>query len=68
LVALRDHISKYQDPNEAEEHIQELVVHMHHFEEEMGKIRPLSVPELEMYKKMAERVGRPQTAPKSCDD
>jgi transitional endoplasmic reticulum ATPase len=42
MLALRDHISKYQDPRQAEEHKQELVVHMHHFEEEMGKIRPLS--------------------------
>ena len=67
MLAQRDHIFKYQDL--AEQHIQELVVYMHHFEEEVGKIRPLSVRELEMYKKMAERVGRPQqTAGKSSDE
>ena len=37
----------------------ELKITMHHFEEAMKKIRPLSVQEISMYAKIAERFGKP---------
>ena len=46
MIALREHISKYQDPKEANKHVQELRIHLRHFEEAMKKIRPLSTQEL----------------------
>jgi hypothetical protein len=33
---------------------------MHHFEEAMKKIRPLSTQELKMYKSISEEFGRPE--------
>src|SRR5918999_814633 len=60
MLALREHVSKYKDPKEADSHLQELKVHMKHFEEAMKKIRPLSNQELSMYKTIAEQFGRPE--------
>jgi len=60
MLALREHISKYQDPNESDKHLQELRIHMRHFEEAMKKIRPLSTQELKMYKTISEQFGRPE--------
>ena len=62
MLALREHISKYQDPKEADKHVQELRIHMRHFEEAMKKIRPLSIQELSMYKRISEQFGRPEIA------
>jgi transitional endoplasmic reticulum ATPase len=63
MLALREHISKYGKPQEAEEHAKELKIHMRHFEEAMKKIRPLSTQELDMYKMIAERFERPSASP-----
>lgn len=60
MLALRGHVSKYKDPKEAEEHKEELKIHMTHFEEAMKKIRPLSMQELNMYKTVSEQFGKPQ--------
>src|ERR687890_1584038 len=60
MLALREHISKYKDPKEADSHLQELKVHMKHFEEAMKKIRPLSNQELSMYKTIAQQFGKPE--------
>src|ERR687898_1184076 len=60
MLALREHVSKYKDPKEADSHLQELKVHMKHFEEAMKKIRPLSNQELSMYKTIAEQFGKPE--------
>jgi transitional endoplasmic reticulum ATPase len=60
MLALREHISKYQDPKEADKHAQELKIYMRHFEEAMKKIRPLSTQELNMYKRISEQFGKPQ--------
>ncbi len=65
MLALREHISKYQNPNQAKKNVQELKVYMRHFEEAMKKIRPLSTQELNMYKKISEQFGRPDTEWKS---
>ena len=60
MLALREHISKYKEPNEAEKHKEELKIHMKHFEEAIKKIRPLSMQELNMYKTISEQFGKPQ--------
>jgi transitional endoplasmic reticulum ATPase len=62
MLALREHISKYHDPKESDKHVQELKVNMHHFEEAMKKIRPLSTQELNMYKRISEQFAKPQIA------
>jgi len=62
MLALREHVSKYKDPKEAEEHKEELKIYMPHFENAMKKIRPLSMQELNMYKVIAEQFGKPNIA------
>jgi transitional endoplasmic reticulum ATPase len=61
MLALREHISKYKDPQEAEKHAKSLKVQMKHFQEAMVMIRPLSAHELNTYKNIAERFGRPSS-------
>jgi transitional endoplasmic reticulum ATPase len=63
MLAMREHISKYAEPKEADAHVKELEIHMRHFEEAMKKIRPLSTQELNMYKRMAEQFGKPELSP-----
>jgi transitional endoplasmic reticulum ATPase len=60
MLALREHVSNYKDPKEADSHIQELKIHMKYFEEAMKKIRPLSNQELSMYKNISEQFGGPE--------
>src|SRR5436309_16017838 len=60
MLALREHISKYQDPKEADQHAQELRIQMRHFAEAMKEIRPLSSQELSMYKRISEQFGKPE--------
>jgi hypothetical protein len=55
---MREHISKYNDPKEADSKVKELEIHMRHFEDAMKKIRPLSTQELNMYRRMAEQFGK----------
>ena len=62
MLALREHVSRYDDPKQADSHIQELKIHMRHFEEAMKKIRPLSTQELDMYKKISELFGKPEVS------
>lgn len=61
MLALREHVAKYKDPKEADSHLQELKIHMKHFEDAMKKIRPLSVQELDMYKQIAQQFGKPES-------
>jgi transitional endoplasmic reticulum ATPase len=63
MLALREHISKYGKPQEAQSHAKELKIHMRHFEAAMKKIRPLSTQELDMYKMISERFERPSPSP-----
>jgi len=65
MLALREHVSKYKDPKEAEQHKDELKIHMKHFEDAMKKIRPLSTQELNMYKIIAEQFEKPESASKT---
>jgi transitional endoplasmic reticulum ATPase len=60
MLALREYVSKYPNPNESDKHLQELRIHMNHFKEAMKKIRPLSTQELQMYKTISEQFGRPE--------
>jgi transitional endoplasmic reticulum ATPase len=60
MLSLREHVSKYPDPKDSDKHVQELKIHMRHFEEAMKKIRPLSTQELKMYKTISEEFGRPE--------
>jgi transitional endoplasmic reticulum ATPase len=60
MLALREYVSKYPNPNESDKHLQELRIRMDHFEEAMKKIRPLSTQELKMYKTISEQFGRPE--------
>jgi transitional endoplasmic reticulum ATPase len=63
MLAMREHITKYSDPKQADAHIKELEIHMRHFEEAMKKIRPLSTQELNMYKRMADQFGKHELPP-----
>jgi transitional endoplasmic reticulum ATPase len=63
MLALRQHISKYTDPKEAENHAKELKISMKHFEDAMMKIRPLSRQELDMYKNVARQFGKSEIMP-----
>ena len=58
MLALREHVSRYEEPQQADSHVQELKIQMKHFEEAMKKIRPLSTQELDMYKKISELFGK----------
>jgi transitional endoplasmic reticulum ATPase len=64
MLALREHINVHQAPEEANKHAKELRVHMKHFEAAMKKIRPLSIQELNMCKRIAEEFGKPDLTSK----
>ncbi len=49
VLALRDFLNKYSDPEEAKKHAEELKITMAHFEEALKKIRPMSKTEYELY-------------------
>ena len=67
MLALREHIEKYKDPKKAESAKAELKLHMKHFEEAMKKIRPLSKHEIETYRSIAERFGKPEVTKEVID-
>lgn len=67
MLALREHIEKYKDPKKAESAKTELKLHMKHFEEAMKKIRPLSKHEIETYRSIAERFGKPDLTKEVID-
>ncbi|MGA9841688.1 MAG: CDC48 family AAA ATPase [Nitrososphaeraceae archaeon] len=68
MLAVREHVSKYPNPEEADKHAQELKIHMNHFEEAMKKIRPLSAQELNIYKRIADEFGKPEFKEKSTKE
>ena len=67
MLALRGHIEKYKDPKKAESAKTELKLNMKHFEEAMKKIRPLSKHEIETYRSIAERFGKPELTKEVID-
>lgn len=60
MVAIRQHIFKYEDPVEAEKHVKELKVNMQQIEDAMKKTQPLSKQETEWYKRIEEKFGKPR--------
>jgi transitional endoplasmic reticulum ATPase len=58
MISLREHVSKYPNPKEAENQTKSLKINMKHFEDAMKKIRPLSKQELDVYKNVAQQFGR----------
>jgi transitional endoplasmic reticulum ATPase len=67
MLALRVHIEKYKDPKKAESAKKELKINMKNFEEAMKKIRPLSKHEIETYRTIAERFGKPEVTKEVID-
>ena len=67
MLALRGHIEKYKDPKKAESAKKELKINMKNFEEAMKKIRPLSKHEIETYRSIAERFGKPELTKEVID-
>ncbi|HET6726804.1 MAG TPA: CDC48 family AAA ATPase [Nitrososphaeraceae archaeon] len=67
MLALRGHIEKYKDPKKAESAKKELKINMKNFEEAMKKIRPLSKHEIETYRSIAERFGKPEVTNEVID-
>ena len=58
MISIQHYISKYEEPAEAEKHVNELKVNMSHIQESMQKIRPLSKQEIEWYKRVEEKFGK----------
>lgn len=67
MLALREHIDKYKDPKKADLAKGELKLHMKNFEEAMKKIRPLSKHEIETYRDIAEKFGKPEMTRETID-
>jgi transitional endoplasmic reticulum ATPase len=67
MLALREHIDKYKDPKKADLAKGELRIHMKNFEEAMRKIRPLSKHEIETYRDIAEKFGKPEMTRETID-
>jgi transitional endoplasmic reticulum ATPase len=49
MIALRDFLSKYPNPEEAKKHAGELKITIAHFEEALKKVKPMSKAEYELY-------------------
>ncbi len=64
MLAIREHVYKYEDPNNAEKHVKELKVGMSYMEQAMQKIRPLSKQETDWYKRIEEKFGKPRISEK----
>jgi transitional endoplasmic reticulum ATPase len=60
ILAIREHVAKYPNPLQAEQHAEELKVRLVHMEDAMKKIRPLSSQELDWYKRVADQFGKPR--------
>ena len=55
MLALREHISKAKDPEDAKKRAKGLKVAKRHFEEALQKIKPMSSEELKMYERFSEQ-------------
>jgi len=58
LIAIREHISKHKDSEEAKKNLGELKITMQHFRKAMESIKPLSKQELMQYEAAFERFKR----------
>jgi transitional endoplasmic reticulum ATPase len=64
MLAIREHVYKYEDPINAEKHVKELKVGMSYMEQAIQKIRPLSKQETDWYKRIEEKFGKPRISEK----
>jgi len=55
MLALREHISKAKDPEDAKKRAKGLKVARRHFDEALQKIKPMSTEELKMYERFSEQ-------------
>ncbi|HYU87896.1 MAG TPA: CDC48 family AAA ATPase [Candidatus Bathyarchaeia archaeon] len=55
MLALREHISKAKDPEDAKKRAKGLKVAKRHFDEALQKIKPMSTEELKMYERFSEQ-------------
>jgi transitional endoplasmic reticulum ATPase len=55
MLALREHISKAKDPEDAKKRAKGLRVAKRHFEEALQKIKPMRTEELKMYERFSEQ-------------
>jgi transitional endoplasmic reticulum ATPase len=55
MMAIREHLTKYKDEKEINEKSKDLKISMHHFEEAMKKVRPLTEQELKQYEQVFQR-------------
>jgi len=55
MLALREHISKAKDPEDAKKRAKGLKVAKRHFEEALQKIKPMRTEELKMYERFSEQ-------------
>ena len=63
MLALREHISKAKDPEDAKKRAKGLKVAKRHFDEALLKIKPMSSEELKMYERFSQQfseVARPK--------
>ncbi len=58
MLALREHISKAKDPEDAKKRAKGLKVAKRHFDEALQKIKPMSTEELKMYERFSEQWPR----------
>ncbi|HIQ28967.1 MAG TPA: AAA family ATPase, partial [Candidatus Caldiarchaeum subterraneum] len=58
LIAIREHISRYKDAEEAKRHLGEFKITMQHFRKALESIKPLSKHELMQYEAAFERFRR----------
>lgn len=54
MLAIRDYVSKYGDPEKAKEHLGELKIKKKHFEAAMERVKPMPKHELEWYQRLAQ--------------
>jgi len=66
MLALREHISKAKDPEDAKKRAKGLKVAKRHFDEALQKVKPMSTEELKMYERFSEQFSdsaRPKLRP-----
>ena len=58
MLAIREHIAKSGNPEEARKNAEKLKVYRRHFEEALRRVKPISQRELEMYEKISREFSR----------
>ncbi|MCD6593813.1 CDC48 family AAA ATPase, partial [Candidatus Bathyarchaeota archaeon] len=58
MLAIREHIAKSGNPEEARKNAEKLKVYRRHFEEALRRVKPISQRELEMYEKISREFSK----------